>query len=471
MNLARHETKIVRLEPRSDAGRIPPHDLDAEAVCIDALVSRQDKRHDLLAILRQEHFYSDSNGWIFEAVRTLVEADISVEIASVVTWLRDRERLEQIGGASYVLQLVTCTPFAVHAEQQAYTVFDKWRLRQLIATCQKVAAEGYGDVGDTEDFIGVAIASVEEIGHADQDSAAQLVGASVRAAFEQIVAAADRQGMTGWSTGLRSLDRKLGGLQPGRVTVVGARASMGKTALARSIVVAQPAQGVAAAMFSMETTREELALDWAFSLARVDKDKLKEHGGLDDDEWKRITEAATELQRMPIWIDDTPSLSMRKLRAKARQIKAAAQRRGLKLGVVAIDYLQLMDGTEGLAKGANREQEISKLSRAMKVLAGELQIHIVLLSQINRGPEGRQVSNKRPTMAELRESGAIENDADNVILVYRDEYYNHDSTDKGVAELILAKQRGGRRNVTVRVAFADWCTRFDDLQYGQDTSP
>jgi len=261
MNLARHETKIVRLEPRSDAGRIPPHDLDAEAVCIDALVSRQDKRHDLLAILRQEHFYSDSNGWIFEAVRTLVEADISVEIASVVTWLRDRERLEQIGGASYVLQLVTCTPFAVHAEQQAYTVFDKWRLRQLIATCQKVAAEGYGDVGDTEDFIGVAIASVEEIGHADQDSAAQLVGASVRAAFEQIVAAADRQGMTGWSTGLRSLDRKLGGLQPGRVTVVGARASMGKTALARSIVVAQPAQGVAAAMFSMETTREELALD------------------------------------------------------------------------------------------------------------------------------------------------------------------------------------------------------------------
>ena len=457
--------KVVRLVPRNPAGLVPPHDLDAEAVCLEALATRADRRDELLAILQQEHFYSDANGLVFQAIASLSEAGKAIDEVSICTWLHDREKDRLAGSPAYVHQIIYTTPSVHHVEQHARVVVDKWRLRQFIAKCQQYAAEGYGDVGDVDRFIGGAASDLDALAQGHDTDQVEPIGPAARAAYKSILDSTKRSGMMGLSTGLRSLDRKLGGLRAGRVTVIGARASMGKTALARTILSAMPDQAVAAAMFSMEMTREELAAAWVFTHARVNGEKLKEHGTLNDEEWRRLTGSVEELGALPIWVDDTPGLSLRKIRVKIRQIKASAKRRGLTLGIVAIDYLQLMDGSEGLTRGSNREEAVAKLSREIKVMAGELGVHVLLLSQINRGPEGRQVSNRRPTMAELRESGAIENDADNVILVYRDEYYHPDTKDAGIAELILAKQRSGRRNVTVRVAFTAWCTRFDDLAY------
>lgn len=459
-----HDARVIPLRPLPNvAGRVPPHNLDAEAAVLSAVMLAPGALDRAAALLKPEHFYSDSNGQIFEAARALQRANRPTDNVTVADWLRTRQRLHSVGGASYLAQITDATPSVVNLEHHARIVFDAWRLRQLIATCQKIAAEGYGDVGDPGEFLSAAAVAVDAVTHADERDAAKPIGDVAKAVFQRLHEAVARKGLTGRSTGLIALDRRLGGLTDGKTTVIGARASMGKTALARGIADAVAGQGAAVAMFSMETPREELLDLWAFSRARVNKDRLKERGQLSPNEWAAVTQALTELEHSPIWIDDTPGLTLSQLRAKARQVRAAAARRNVKLGLLVVDYLQLMT-PEGMTRGASREQEVSKLSRGIKILAGELGVHVLLLSQINRALENRGVRDKRPTMAELRESGAIEADADNIILIYRDEYYNENTQAKGIAELILAKQRGGRRGVTVPVAFHDWCTRFEDLR-------
>lgn len=479
-----------KLEPAQIAGRVPPHDLDAEAAVLSAILLSRDALDRVLEILKPEHFYSEANGRIYLAAQELAARGTPIDIVSVNAWLRDREWLPHIGGPSYLAQLADATPAVGHVAAHANVVYEKWRVRQLIATCQRVAAEGYGDVGVVQEFIDGAEQSIYELARTAQTTAVQPIAMVLKAAFEQITAAAERgDRITGISTGFEKLDGKTAGLHDGDLMIVAARPGMGKTSLVMNVAVnvASPRtvtlpgpgeqghgierheSGYGVCVFSLEMPREQLATRMVCSEGRVDLGRLRQ-GFLQPEDWRHLTEAASYLSTLPIWIDDTPALGILELRAKVRRIQAeynrpatptSAERR---VGMVVIDYLQLMKGRDGVS---SREQEISEISRGLKQLAKELRVPVVALSQLNRAVETRTTKDKRPQLSDLRESGAIEQDADTIIFIYRDDYYNPETTNaKGIAELIVAKQRNGPTG-KVMVRFASSCTRFDNLAAGE----
>jgi replicative DNA helicase len=479
-----------RIEPAVSAGRVPPHDLDAEAAVLAAVLLDRDALDRVLEILKAENFYSDANGRIYEAAQELAAVGTPIDIVSVASWLRDRERLAQVGGPSYLAQLADATPAVAHVAAHARVVKEKWRVRQLIATCQKVAAEGYGDVGVVQEFIDSAEQAVYELARTPESTTTQRLTDVLKAAFEQINAAAERgDHITGISTGYERFDAKTAGLHDGDLTIVAARPGMGKTSFVLNLAVnvasprtvnspgpgeeghgedrQEPGYGVA--VFSLEMPREQLATRMVCSEGRVDLGKLR-GGRLQRDDWTRLTEAASYLSTLPIWIDDTPALGILELRAKVRRIQAeynrpaTANNAARRMGLVVVDYLQLMKGRDGVN---SREQEISEISRGLKQLAKELKVPVIALSQLNRAVETRTTKDKRPQLSDLRESGAIEQDADMICFIYRDEYYNPETTNaKGIAELIIAKQRNGPTG-KVLVRFASSCTRFDNLALGE----
>jgi replicative DNA helicase len=478
-------------------GRVPPHDLDAEAAVLSAIMLDRMALDRVLEILKPEHFYSDANGRIYEAALALAseQPPRPVDAVTVASYLRDREKLAQIGGPTYLAQLADATPAVAHVGAHAQGVYEKWRLRAVIATCQRVAAEGYGDVGVVQEFIDGCEQDIYQLARTAQNTSVQPINQVLRAAFKQITDAADRGGrITGISTGYEKLDGKTAGLHNGDLTIIAARPGMGKTSFVLNIGVNvaspvtdryqdhggqwQEAQrpGLGVAVFSLEMPREQLAARMACSEGRVDVGKLRQ-GMLQPDDWRRLTEAAAYLSSLPIWIDDTSTLSVLELRAKVRRIQAEYNRpavaadpaRGIKakpeqrLGLVVVDYLQLMKGRDGVN---SREQEISEISRGLKVLAKELGVPVIALSQLNRAVETRSTKDKRPQLSDLRESGAIEQDADNIIFIYRDEYYNPETTNsKGIAELLISKQRNGSTG-KVLTRFTASCTRFDNLAAG-----
>ncbi|MCK6593124.1 MAG: replicative DNA helicase [Polyangiaceae bacterium] len=478
-----------RLEPAIVAGRVPPHDLDAEAAVLSAIMLSRDALDRVLEILKPDHFYSEANGRIYMAAQELASQGTPIDITTVASWLRDREWLAQIGGPSYLAQIADATPAVGHVAAHANVVYEKWRVRQLIATCQRVAAEGYGDIGPTQDFIDGAEQAIYELARTAQTNSAQPLSQVLKAAFEQITAAAERgDRITGISTGYEKLDAKTAGLHDGDLTIVAARPGMGKTSFVLNLgvnvasprSVAQPGPGESGhgieryepgfgvCVFSLEMPREQLATRMVCSEGRVDLGKLRQ-GFLQPDDWRRLTEAASYLSSLPIWIDDTPALGILELRAKVRRIQAEYNRPATatsperRVGLVVVDYLQLMKGRDGVN---SREQEISEISRGMKQLAKELRVPVIALSQLNRAVETRTTKDKRPQLSDLRESGAIEQDADTIVFIYRDEYYNPETTNaKGIAELIIAKQRNGPTG-KVLVRFAASCTRFDNLAAG-----
>ncbi|AGP32793.1 DNA helicase [Sorangium cellulosum So0157-2] len=487
--MERRGQRPQRIEPPIVAGRVPPHDLDAEAAVLSAILLHRDALDRVLEILKSEHFYSEANSRIYEAAQELASGGTPIDIVSVASWLRDRERLAQVGGAAYLAQLADATPAVAHVGAHARVVYEKWRVRQLIATCQRVAAEGYGDVGVVQQFIDGAEQAVYQLARTPQGTSTQPIAQVLKAAFEQITAAAERgDRITGISTGFEKLDAKTAGLHDGDLSIVAARPGMGKTSFVLNLAVnvASPRTvsspgpdqaghgierhepGFGAAVFSLEMPREQLATRMVCSEGRVDVGKLRQ-GFLQPDDWRRLTEAASFLSTLPIWIDDTPAISLLELRAKVRRIQAEYDRppsdgnSGRRVGLVVIDYLQLMKGRDGVS---SREQEISEISRGLKQLAKELKVAVIALSQLNRAVETRTTKDKRPQLSDLRESGAIEQDADNIIFIYRDEYYNPETTNhKGIAELIVAKQRNGPTG-KVLTRFTSSCTRFDNLAPG-----
>ncbi|XXX74721.1 replicative DNA helicase [Sorangium sp. So ce134] len=487
--MERRGQRPQRIEPPIVAGRVPPHDLDAEAAVLSAILLHRDALDRVLEILKAEHFYSEANSRIYEGAQELAAAGTPIDIVSVASWLRDRERLAQVGGAAYLAQLADATPAVAHVAAHARVVYEKWRVRQLIATCQRVAAEGYGDVGVVQEFIDGAEQAVYQLARTPQGTSTQPIAQVLKAAFEQITAAAERgDRITGISTGFEKLDAKTAGLHDGDLSIVAARPGMGKTSFVLNLAVnvASPRAvsspgpdhaghgierhdpGFGAAVFSLEMPREQLATRMVCSEGRVDVGKLRQ-GFLQPDDWRRLTEAASFLSTLPIWIDDTPAITLLELRAKVRRIQAEYDRppsegsSGRRVGLVVIDYLQLMKGRDGVS---SREQEISEISRGLKQLAKELKVAVIALSQLNRAVETRTTKDKRPQLSDLRESGAIEQDADNIIFIYRDEYYNPETTNhKGIAELIVAKQRNGPTG-KVLTRFTSSCTRFDNLAPG-----
>ncbi len=470
--------------PPDVAGRQPPHDLDAEAAVLSACMLDAKACEAVLFLLKPEHFFSEANGRIYQAIQHLSFARTPIDMVSVASWLRDREWLAKVGGTVYLAQLVDATPAVSHVTAHAKVVFEKWRTRAFIARCQLDAAEAYGDVGELQQHIVAHAEAMDGLAMGGEERR-QLAHASevLKAAFTQITAAAERgDRITGIPTGYDRLDGKTAGMHEGDLIIVAARPGMGKTSFVLNVAtnVASPRMktlagkeiyepGLGVCVFSLEMPREQLATRMVCSEARVDLGRLRQ-GHLHADDWRKLTEAGAYISSLPVWIDDTAAIGLQELRSKVRRQQALYDREATdtqparRVGMVMVDYLQLMSGREGVQ---NREQEISEISRGLKALAKELKMPVVALSQLNRSVETRTTKDKRPQLSDLRESGAIEQDADTIIFIYRDDYYNPDTSDlKGIAELIVAKQRNGPTG-RVKVRFAASYTRFDNLEPGQ----
>ncbi len=469
-------------ELRPLEGRVPPNDLDAEAAVLSAILLSADAFDEVQEILEAAHFYSDANRRIYETTVELNQQGTPVDLVSVASRLKDRGRLDQVGGTPYLHQLANATPAVAHVAAHARIIVEKWRLRRLIATCQRFSAEGYGDTGEVQSFIDAAEQAVFDIARVKQQSSIVPVNEAIHDAFRILTEARQRGGaITGYESGFVELDKLTSGLHKGDLYIVAGRPGMGKTAfvLNMAVNVASPKgealvddpyqeapverPGYGVAFFSLEMPKEQLAARLLASEAKVDMKSIRS-GNVAPDDWNKLTEAAARLGRLPIWLDDTPALGILELRAKIRRLQAELKRgsdRGApqQLGLVAVDYLQLMKGRRD---AASREQEISEISRGLKQLAKEMGVPVLALSQLNRSVETRGTKDKRPQLSDLRESGAIEQDADTILFIYRDEYYFRDSPDRGVAEVIVAKQRNGPTGV-VRSKFTAAYTRFDNL--------
>jgi replicative DNA helicase len=484
-NAARNKNADQTPELIPAPGRVPPNDLDAEAAVLSAILLDTSAFDQVQDTLRAEHFYADANKRVFEAVLELQNVGRPVDVVSVAGYLRDRNRLEQIGGTPYLAQLVDATPAVAHVAAHAQAVREKWRVRQLIATCQRFAAEGYASPPDTQKFIDLAEQAVFDIARTQQGSQVEAVRDAVVRAFK-ILEEAERRGggITGIPTGFSRLDRQVSGLHAGDLYIVAARPGMGKTSFVLNMALnvaatrgepSAPANaeyfeapvedpGYSVLFCSLEMPKEQLAARLLASEAQVDMSNIRS-GRMSREDWSRMTDAASRLARLPLYLDDTPALTLLDLRAKIRRLQAEVTRgegslRTKGLGLVVIDYLQLMQGRRD---AGSREQEISELSRGLKQLAKEMRVPVIALSQLNRAVETRTAKDKRPQLSDLRESGAIEQDADTIIFIYRDEYYFKDSEAKNVAEIIVAKQRNGPTG-TVLTKFTSAFTRFDNLE-------
>ena len=466
-------------------GRVPPHDLEAEAAVLSACMldpSAMDKITDL----KPEYFYSEAHRRIFEACFELKQAGQPVDVLQVQSWLKDRGRLAQVGGAGYLTEILDAAPVVANVAAYGRTIHEKFRIRALILACQRVSAQGYVDYGEPQAFIDGAEQAIYNIARTSAKQSVEKLLDVMKKAFKRLNDAMERGNqITGVPTGFVRYDSKTAGLHEGDLTIVAARPGMGKTSFVLNVaaniaapkgreLAGDPNQrwedaGVGVVVFSLEMPREQLANRMVCAEARVDVSKMRT-GHLGPQDWSKLTQAASFLGNLPIWIDDSPGLSIIELRAKVRRLQSEYDtrdeegRKVKKIGAVIIDYLQLMKGRDGVQ---SREQEISEISRGLKGLAKELEVPVIALSQLNRAVETRSEKSKRPLISDLRESGAIEQDADNIVFIYRDDYYNReDSAEPNVAELIIAKQRNGPTG-TAKVRFDRQWTRFDNLAEGE----
>lgn len=435
--------------------RTPPIDLDAEAAVLSAMMLDAAALDIALDQLAHEHFYSEANRRVFEAVRDLASKGRPVDIVTVAGVLRSSNRLEQIGGSAYLAQLVDATPSVANVETYAATVRDKWSLRQAAAIGRQIAAEAFGPVEDTQAFLDEVERKLFECSQRSTDKEISAIASVMKAAYGRMCAAEARGGSVELPTGLLALDKKIGGLGRGRLTVVAARPGMGKTALATSVAENIAMLGIPVLIASLEMPEDELGMRMACTRAGASVMRGL-NGWCSDEERSLVLRAMDELARLPIFIDDTASSTLMRIRAKARALKAKV---GKPLGLVVIDYLQLISSE--WRKGVSRDREVSDITAGLKRMSKELKCSVLLLSQLNREVETEK--DKRPRLWHLRESGGIEQDADDVIFIYRDDYYHADSDEQGVAELIIAKQRNGPTGM-VKVHFHASSTAFTDLQ-------
>jgi replicative DNA helicase len=449
--------------------RIPPHDLDAEGVVLSGILNAPERLDTILDILRPEHFYSEANRRIYEAVLDLSARGVPIDYVAVAGLLKDRDRLSQIGGAAYLVEIQDNIPFAPDLESHAKRIRNKARRRKLIATAQRIAAESYGPIEDDEAFFDSSEQAIFEIACDTVANTVCRVSEVTTAVWEQLELARQRRGVTGVATGLTDFDRLTGGAHRKQLTVVAARTSMGKTAFVTDVALRLADMGFGVAFFSPEMTKEEVVLRGACSLSRVNIAGAVRNA-LNDADRGELFDGISRIHRMPIWIDDTASPSLLSLRARIRRIKAECKQhvhedgRPRTLGLVVVDGLQLCRGVR--LKGMSREEEVASVARGLKEIAKDCDVPLWAVAQLSRAVETRNAKDNRPRLSDLRESGEIEQSADNVFFLYRDEYYDPDSKDKGIAELIAAKQRNGPRNAMVKLAFAAACTRFDNLAPG-----
>ncbi|MBW2557753.1 MAG: replicative DNA helicase [Deltaproteobacteria bacterium] len=440
--------------------KVPPQNLDAEQSILGGVLLDNNALNNVLEILGGGDFYSEAHRKIFSAILELYEKNEPSDLITLSSILRDRKHLEGVGGEVYLASLVDGVPSAANIAYYAKIVKEKAILRGLIGAATHILNKSYDAGSDIDAVLDEAEHAVFEISENKIRPAFFPIKEIVKDTFKNIEKLYEKKALiTGISTGFQSIDEITSGLQNSDLIIVAGRPSMGKTAFA--INIAQNAaveNGVSVAVFSLEMSKEQLALRMLSSDGKVDSQRMR-RGFIGDMDWPKLTAAAGRLSEAPIFIDDTPAISVLEIKAKARRLKAESG-----LDLIVLDYLQLMRGRDA---SAPREQEISEISRSLKALAKELNIPVLALSQLNRQVESR--TDKRPQLSDLRESGAIEQDADVIMFIYRDEVYNksEDNPEKGKAEIIIGKQRNGPTGVA-NMAFLKEYTCFENLAYDRE---
>ena len=452
-------TQPVLIDKEISALRVPPQSIEAEQSVLGGLMLDNNAWDAVSEAVIEQDFYRHDHRLIFQVMSKLAEASEPLDVITLSEALSKLNELEAAGGMAYLGELANNTPSVSNIRAYAEIVRERSVLRQLIGVANEIADDAFNTGGrGSNEILDDAERKVFQIAETRPTlSGPRGVNPILTKAIERIdeLYHSDNA-ITGLSTGFADLDALTAGLQPSDLIIVAGRPSMGKTTFAMNLVEHAVISGEKpVVVFSMEMPGESLMMRMLSSLGRIDQTKIRT-GQLDDDDWPRLTSAVSLLKDKPLFIDDSPSLSPTEVRSRARRIT----REHGQIGLIMIDYLQLM---QVKGKSENRVGEISEISRSLKALAKELNTPIVALSQLNRGLEQRP--NKRPIMSDLRESGAIEQDADLIAFIYRDEVYNEDSPDKGMAEIIIGKQRNGPIG-TRRLAFIGKYTKFEDLAHG-----
>jgi len=435
--------------------RVPPHSVEAEQSVLGGLLLDNNALDRISDLIGENDFYRFDHRLIWQHIARLINLPRPADVVTVHESLVASGKADEIGGLAYLNALAHNIPSAANIRHYAEIVRERSMLRRLISVMDEISADAFNPQGkEARQLLDEAESKVFQIAQEGARGSAGFQGiqpllAQVMDRLDELYHREGNSDITGLPTGFTDLDRMTSGLQPGDLIIVAGRPSMGKTSLAMNIgehVAIR--EGLPVAVFSMEMGAVQLAMRMLGSVGMLDQHRLRTR--LTDDDWPRVTHAVQQMQEGQIYIDETPALSVMEVRARARRL---ARQCG-KLNLIIIDYLQLMTGS---GRGENRATEISEISRSLKSLAKELNCPLIALSQLNRSLEQRP--NKRPVMSDLRESGAIEQDADLILFIYRDEVYNPDSPDKGSAEILIGKQRNGPIG-TVRLTFKGACTRF-----------
>ncbi|HHW01398.1 MAG TPA: replicative DNA helicase [Thermoanaerobacterales bacterium] len=434
--------------------KVPPYNLEAEQSVLGSMLLSKDAIFVAVERLKGEDFYKESHRRIFEVLVELNENREPVDLITVSEALRSKKLLEQVGGITYLTTLTEIVPTAANIAHYCSIVEEKALLRKLISTSSQIMSMAYDSKENAEQVLDEAERMIFEIVQKRRVENFYHIKDILLDTFERIEQLYNSEGgITGVPTGFPDLDEMTSGLQPSDLILIAARPSMGKTSFALNIAAnAAIRYKVPVAIFSLEMSKEQLVQRLLCAESNVDSHRLRT-GKLEEDDWPRLARAMGPLSQAPIYIDDTPGITSLELRAKARRLKAEKG-----LGLIMIDYLQLMSGK---GNSENRQQEISDISRSLKALARELSVPVVALSQLSRAPEIR--SDHRPILSDLRESGSQEQDSDVVAFLYRDDYYNPDTEKKNIAEVIIAKQRNGPTGV-VELVWLSKFTKFASLE-------
>lgn len=439
-----------------ELGKIPPNDVEAEQAVIGSMLTDRDAVISAIEVLKEEDFYREDNKTIYEAILNLYNRSEPIDIITLKAELTSMGMFDKIGGLEYIVGLPEKVPTTANVEKYISIVKEKSELRRLIKAANEIIEQGYDPTENIDDIMNSAEKKIFNIMQdKDQKSYSPIKDVLIDAFTELEQLYNQKQHITGVPTGFIDLDYKTAGLHNSDLILIAARPAMGKSAFALNIATNAALKAkIPAVLFSLEMSKEQMVNRILCSEAMVDSNKVRT-GKIDDDDWIKLADTMGDLSEAPIYIDDTPGISINEIRAKCRKLKLEKN-----IGLVVIDYLQLVQGSSKRAQGS-REQEISEISRSLKILAKEINVPVIALSQLSRAPEQRP--DHRPMLSDLRESGAIEQDADIVMFLYRDDYYNEDSEDKGLAEVIVAKHRAGSTG-TVKLVWLGNYTKFANME-------
>ena len=440
-----------------ELGKVPPHDLEAEQAILGSMLTDKDAVISAIEVLKEDDFYREDNKLIYSAILNLYNRAEPIDIITVKAELEAMGKFEQVGGLEYLAELPEKVPTTANSSKYIKIVEEKSTLRNLIKTANEIIELGYDPTEDVEDIMEGAEKKIFNIMQNKNQKGYSAMKDILVDSFTQLEELYNRkQHITGVPTGFADLDYKTAGFHSSDLILIAARPAMGKSAFALNIATNAAVRAkVPVAIFSLEMSKEQMVNRILCSEAMVDSNKVRT-GKLEEDDWTKLAEAIGPLSEAEIYIDDTPGISVMEIRAKCRKLKLEKN-----IGMVVIDYLQLVQGSN--KRNGSREQEISEISRSLKILAKEIGVPVVALSQLSRAVEQRP--DHRPMLSDLRESGAIEQDADIVMFLYRDDYYNQDTDKKGIAEVILAKHRGGSTG-TVELLWLGSYTKFVNLEKG-----